>query len=353
MRSGVIPRFAVIAVAAAVLFASGATAAWLWWEAEAPSSLAPAKPANAATVSYREFFDQRTVSLQIESAEDSRLESPVAGRVTATVCSPGAVIESGSVIAAIDGRPLVALATTPPLWRDLRAGDHGDDVRALQKELARLGYPTTADGKVGERTLDAVAALFEHAGDAAYERGTVEVARIVWLPAESVTVGECEASIGETVEARGVLASVAGAITRVSADEPNVGVVPGQRTLTVDSITIPVDESWSVSDPGALGSLAVAPSVVRQSKTASSEPDAEGGGILRGTLALTDPVDVGIVPPAAVYSIRGTGGCVAAGQKALRVTIVGSQLGQTYVLFEAGERPETVELSESRRLSCS
>ncbi|MFE4952186.1 peptidoglycan-binding protein [Leifsonia sp. NPDC056665] len=353
MRSGVLPRFLVIAVAATVLFASGATAAWLWWGAEPPSSLAPPKPAGAATVSYREFFDQRTVSLRIESAEDSRLESGVGGRVTSSACSPGAVIESGSVIAAIDGRPLVALATAPPLWRDLRAGDNGDDVRALQKELARLGYPVTRDGTVGKRTLDAVARLFERAGDAAYETGAVEAARIVWLPSKSVTVGECTVSIGETVEARAALASVAGAITRVSADEPNAGVVPGQRTLTVDAITVPVDDSLSVSDPTALGALGAAPSVVRQRNTAMSETGADAGGTLRGTLALASPVDVGIVPPAAVHSITGQEGCVATGQKALRVTIVGSQLGQTYVLFDGGERPDTVQLSESRRPSCS
>ena len=353
MRSGVMPRVLVIAVAATVLFASGATAAWLWWGAEPPSSLAPARPAGAAPVSYREFFDQRTVGLRIESAEDSRLESGLGGRLTSFSCSPGAVIESGSVIAAIDGRPLVALATAPPLWRDLKAGDQGDDVRALQKELARLGYPVTPDGKVGNRTLGAVAALFERVGDAAYEPGAVEVARIVWLPAESVTVGECEASIGETLDARAALASVAGAITRVSVDEPNAGVVPGGRTLTVDTITVPVDESWSVSDPTALGALAAAPSIVRQRNTAISKAGAEGGGTLRGTLALASPVDVGIVPPAAVHSIQGNEGCVAAGQKALRVTIVGSQLGQTFVLFEGGGRPDTVQLSESRRPSCS
>lgn len=353
MRSGVMPRFLVIAVVATVLFASGATAAWLWWGAEPPGSLAPPKPAAAATVSYREFFDQRAVSLRIESAEDSRLESGVGGRVTSSACTPGAVIESGSVIAAIDGRPLVALATSPPLWRDLRAGDSGDDVRALQTELARLGYPATVDGKAGKRTLDAVATLFERAGDAAYEPGAVEAARIVWLPAASVTVGECSASIGETVEARGAIASVAGAITRISVDEPDDAVVPGERSLTVDTISVPVDDSWSVSDPTALGALGAAPSVVRHRNTALSETGAERGGTLRGTLAFAAPVEVGIVPPAAVHSIEGNEGCVAAGPKALRVTIVGSQLGQSYVLFEGGERPDTVQLSESRRPSCS
>ena len=39
----------------------------------------------------------------------------------------------------VNGVSVVALATATPMYRDLATGDKGDDVLALNNELARLG----------------------------------------------------------------------------------------------------------------------------------------------------------------------------------------------------------------------
>ncbi|GAA4157361.1 peptidoglycan-binding domain-containing protein [Leifsonia shinshuensis] len=351
------PRAAVIAVVVLALLASGATSVWLWMTAEPPHSLAAPRIATSAPVSYQDYTDRRGVTLRVDSQPDSRLESGTGGRVTSFPCAPGEVVESGSALAGIDGRPLVALATAVPLWRELGIGDRGEDVTALQKELVRLGYTLTADGTVGRRTLAAAATMFERAGETAPDSERVDAGRIVWIPAASVTIGECRTSVGETQQAGDVLATTSGATTRVSVIEPIADLVDGERTLTVDSVAVPI-EGAGIDDPAALAALAATPSLQRDdAATATGRGDPAGeaasGGAIRGTIELSTPVRVGVVPPSAVYAIEGAAGCVATGDAALRVRIVGSQLGQTFVLFDAEQRPDTVLLSSARRPACT
>ncbi|MGH1524518.1 peptidoglycan-binding domain-containing protein [Leifsonia sp. L25] len=352
------PRVAVIAVLVVALLASGAAAVWLWMTSDPPASLAAPRLATSAPVSYQDFSDRRAVTLRVESQPESRLESATGGRITSFACAPGATVESGTALVGIDGRPLVALATAVPLWRELALGDRGDDVTALQKELVRLGYVVTADGTVGRRTLAATITLFERAGDAAPDPERVEAARIVWIPAASVAFGECRASVGESHAAGDVLATTSGAITRVSVIEPIADLADSERRLTVDSVAVAVDETGSVDDASALAALAATPSFLRDDSAKATgrggdAAEAENPGAIRGTLELATPVRVGVVPPSAVYAIKGSAGCVAAGDTALRVTIVGSQLGQTFVLFDAEQRPDTVLISDARRPTCT
>ncbi|MCI0156428.1 hypothetical protein KNO15_06940 [Leifsonia shinshuensis] len=251
----------------------------------------------------------------------------------------------------------MALATDPPLWRDLRSGDEGDDVTGLQKELARLGYATKADGKVGARTLSAVADLFKRAGDRTADSTIVEAGRIVWLASVSVAIASCDVKAGARVDAGAALASIAGGTTRVSVTDTSADFSGAKWTLTVDSVAVPLDATGDVSDPLALAELAAAPSFVRaaaRSNATADTADAENGaGAFRGTVALAEPIKVGAVPPSSVYSITGAEGCVASEGEALHVTIVGSQLGQTFVLFQEGRRPATVRISDSERPLCS
>lgn len=358
MTARILPRFAVIAVLVVAVFASGTTATWLWFNAEPPSSLAESRPAAVAPVTYQQFSDSRTLALRVESIPDSRLESGIAGRITHSACEPGSVIVSGSTPASVDGRPLVALATDIPLWRDLRSGDEGDDVTGLQKELARLGYTTKADGRVGARTLSAVADLFERAGDRTGDSTIVEVGRIVWLASASVTIASCDVQAGGRVDAGAALASIAGGTSRVSIIDTSADFSGAKWALTVDSVTVPLDATGDVSDPSALTELAAAPSfaraAARSNGTAGETADVENGAAaFRGTVALAEPIEVGAVPPSAVYSITGAEGCVTSEDTALHVTIVGSQLGKTFVLFHEGRRPSTVRISDSERPLCS
>jgi hypothetical protein len=79
-----------------------------------------------------------------------------------------------------------------------------------------------------------------------------------------------------------------------------------------------------------------------------------GGGTpqVQGQYALAKPLDVSVVPPSAVVAAGATKGCVVGADATVyAVTIVGSELGQSFVIF-AGSPPTSVELAPSRTTTC-
>ncbi|WP_083371581.1 peptidoglycan-binding protein [Paraoerskovia marina] len=85
--------------------------------------------------------------------------------VTSQLLEPGDDVTSGSVIAEISGRPVIALALPFMLYRDLAPGAEGADVRVVQDVLATLGhYDGAVDGKYGGQTSAAVDRLYAAAG---------------------------------------------------------------------------------------------------------------------------------------------------------------------------------------------
>lgn len=82
----------------------------------------------------------------------------------APVRSGSEVIE-GSVLAEVNGRPIIALTGAAPAYRDLLPDERGGDVAQLQESLARLGfYDGEADGHYGPDTWQALTALYEANG---------------------------------------------------------------------------------------------------------------------------------------------------------------------------------------------
>jgi hypothetical protein len=80
-----------------------------------------------------------------------------AGRITAVWVSDGSVVEAGDLVVEVEGRPMVAVEGSRPLWRDLTLGDRGSDVGILQEILGEAGYlDVEADGRFGAGTRDAL-----------------------------------------------------------------------------------------------------------------------------------------------------------------------------------------------------
>jgi hypothetical protein len=73
---------------------------------------------------------------------------------------------------------------------------------------------------------------------------------------------------------------------------------------------------------------------------------------LSAAFVLAAPITVSVVPPAALYALDGEHGCVTSGDEPLAVRIVGSELGQSFVVFDAADPPRTVDLSPRRGASC-
>jgi hypothetical protein len=320
-------------LAGLVLFGAGGAAGFLLRPAAAPSGLAEPEDHTSAPVTAEGYADERTVRVTFEVTPTSTLEIGLKGRVTTTRCAAGAELRSGEVAATIGAVPLIALATEIPLYRDLEEGDHGGDVQALQRELARLGYGTAEDGEYGPNTADAVDALLESAG-VARPKGEVEADRFLWLPAATSVLDECQAPLGTTVAPGAPYGTVPGGLTGIRADSLPEGAVDGDRTMEVLGVEGPMGTDGAVTDRGFLDEV--------ESTTRFAEVMA-GDEAVTADVALTDPVDAHKVPPAAVFGVDGDRGCVESGDAVHPVRIVGSGLGATLVVVE-GEAPEDVDL---------
>ena len=139
------------AFTAALAFALGTTVGVLVARPPTPEALKPGQAPTSAPVSQREFADERSVTLTISATGERALRSPAQGRLTSLGISAGTPVDSGQVVCAIDGRPIAALATSTPLYRPVEDGARGDDIAALNAELARLGY---AAPRLGRRGLE-------------------------------------------------------------------------------------------------------------------------------------------------------------------------------------------------------
>ncbi|WP_433053014.1 peptidoglycan-binding protein [Dactylosporangium sp. CS-033363] len=122
----------------------------------------------------------------------------VNGRLPGTVTAlpaEGSRIGRGQPMYRADGRPVVLFYAAAPFYRALKPGDEGEDVRALEANLAALGYKGfTADDSYTGATADAVRDWQEDLG--LPETGTVELGRIVVAP-DAVRVGEVKAHLGD------------------------------------------------------------------------------------------------------------------------------------------------------------
>ncbi|MBQ1072178.1 hypothetical protein KBX06_03210 [Micromonospora sp. C31] len=80
--------------------------------------------------------------------------------------TPGEKVAAGDVLLAVSGRPLIVFPGKVPGYRDLKPGDHGEDVRQLQVAMRSLGHYHNGDraGFFGARTKAAVRSLYAEIG---------------------------------------------------------------------------------------------------------------------------------------------------------------------------------------------
>jgi hypothetical protein len=336
-----------VACATLATLALASTAALVGVLVAQPFATAEARPASAqtsATVVQQEFTDQQDVVLTVDAGPAASLLVPVPGRVTALRCTPGGEIVSGSAPLDLDGVPHLALSTSVPWWRDLARGDRGTDVDALHAELTRLGHDVTADGdRVGAATVAAVRALVTAAGGTPGTGSGVALTQMIWLPQASAPVASCALSLGDQVGAGQVLAQVAPTLSGARIAVLPSLLAPGAHVVTVDGQDLAVDDQGVVA-PEALAVLA---------RSAAVTAALAGDGTVAASLRLTAPVQVTVVPPQAVTTTDGRTGCVQADGKPVAVSIVGSQLGQTYVVLADGATASEVALAAPEEAACS
>ncbi len=305
-----------------------------------PKSLQNAPAPQEISISSHAFDDERPVEITVSRSSSSPVTAPSSGLLTSYSCTVGAQVVSGSSFFALDGAPVLALATDVPLWRDLAIGDTGADVRSLQAELNRLGYNVKIDGSVGQVTLRAGSQSLAAVG-IEWRGPTFPASRTVWMPARQVSVRTCNSTLGARVVGGDPIAAFGSGHQTITVDNLPNDLVQGPRVVTIGTNAIPVDAA------GKSGPIPVHLDARDQDSTATG--DASVPKPIAATLSLAEPTQVSSVPPSAIVALNGSNGCVESKGELLHVQVVGSQLGQTFVQFDKGKSPHRIQLHPSRR----
>lgn len=293
-----------------------------------PQVVASDDEPSEVVVTTRELDDARTVPATVQLSTQRRLLSPVAGTVRAANCSPGTPVASGSTPFTIGGAPLLALALEQPMWRSLERGLRGEDVRQLQEELSRLGYEVEATGVFGQATAARVAELWESVG--VTRKRDLPLESVLWLPEESVVPATCPVAVGDQVQAGAELILLGGTPQIASVVLPET-LAPGARVAVVGEVAAEISDDQTVRDPAFLEAL---------STDRTFQQWKEGSGELTIATRLAEPVPVGVVPASALYSVAANTACVLTGDGPAEMRIVGSELGNSFIL--ADPMPGTV-----------
>lgn len=331
-------------LAGVTLLSTGGATGFLLRPATTPETLQSATEVTSAPVGREELVDERTVKISLQKSSAPPLVVGFGGRVTATSCKAGKALRSGQAVARINNTPLIALATSTPLYRNLTRGDKGDDVKALQRELIRLKHMVNGSGTFDRRTAAAVKKLQQAAGVDRPD-GTIDAGKILWLPASSVVPDSCELVQGAYVSSGQTYAKAPARLTSIVVDSMPRSAVAGERVIELMGVTGPLNEDGTATNAQFLGKVA-GTQEYRLVEASDKEPE------LTAVITLKDPLQTLKVPPGALFGVNGDNGCIQSGAKAYAVKIVGSRLGATLVAT-TDDAPTDVNLGSSITLdSC-
>jgi peptidoglycan hydrolase-like protein with peptidoglycan-binding domain len=137
---------------------------------QAAEAAPPPPSVLTAVVEERELVETVVLRGALGSEYNASIPAPAPGAagdpvVTESKIEVGAEVHSGTVVAEVAGRPVIALPGDFPMYRDLYPGMEGKDVTQLQEALISLGFILpTPNGVYGPATQRAVAVLYENRG---------------------------------------------------------------------------------------------------------------------------------------------------------------------------------------------
>lgn len=346
MRRSVASSLTIVGCTLVVGAALGAGVGYSLLTATTPESLKPEDKLASIPVTMQEFDDPRGVELTAEILPPASVAVNRAGTVTSWACTQGTTLSSATSSVAVDGVNLLSLSTAVPLWRDLVAGDKGSDVRALEDELARLGQPVNVDSTLSRDEMRTLTTLAKGVGvefDGALTRDLV-----VWLPAPTVTVEKCDKQVSGSAAPGDILATVDSGVV-ISAVSLPEGRLPGARYLDL------LPEIVALGDAGELPPEVTSDDVRTSDafrEAASASPEATSL-TLKGKVILQTPVQVAAIPATTVITDSAGASCVFVDKAPLGVTVVGSEFGNSFVVFSSDEPPASVDAQPSSRSTCS
>lgn len=167
------------------------------------------------------------------------------GVVTTVDVAPGAEVSQGAVLYTVGLRPVAVAQGDVPMFREIRAGVKGADVRQLQEMLGALGhYDGAMDGEAGAGTTAAIERWQDALGVA--ETGVVSEGDVIFVPRLPTRV----ALDGEMVHRGASLAGGEEAVQGLSAaplfwvpaTDAQAAMMP---TGTAVEVTSPDGQIWS------------------------------------------------------------------------------------------------------------
>ena len=200
----------------------------------------PVSHVGERTLSYRQ-----TIDVTVAYPDALLLASPRAGTVTEVSVRPGSRPANGEPLVSIDGRVLFALTGETPLYRELRRGSVGPDVRAMADFLAARGLldPSHTNNEFGVNIERGVRAFQRSAGEA--PDGVFRPASTVFVPYVQGSVAELKTHVGAQVDLGTPLLTVR---TRPTSISFAVGGSEIASPRPLRALSIP---SWSDHRPAA------------------------------------------------------------------------------------------------------
>ena len=311
------------------MLSAGVLAAALIIPTPTPDGLAAAASPDTVTASRQQFDDERTVEASFETSAEQSITSRATGTVSETLCTPGQTVESGKRLLSVDGKPVIALHTDTPLYREIGTGDTGPDVLALQRELARLGYNAEGNGTYGWRTANGVNQMLSQAGESKPD-GRIGPDDVAWLPQTTATPTQCTAGLNTSLTNGTEVMKTGGQLTAITFPTP-ASLREGKRTFTLFGVKTSIEADDTGKIYGRISERKFLDQVQASDGYKTTLAD-QGGKKPTATLALEQPLDAIKVPPSAITGQNGTHACVSPdGKKAVPVTVIGSALGATLI----------------------
>lgn len=339
-------QWVVVVVVVAVAVSVGVCALVL--PDKAPHLLSAPATVTSAPVAHQTYEGRKQVSVIPYISAKRELVSNMAGTLTAL--SASSTLTSGQTAFSVNDRPVLALALETPPYRDLKPGDVGNDVKALNAELSRLGYASSySPTSYTSATAAGWRQLLKDNGIT--PKGDFTLESIVWLPAQAVNISSWVQQTGMTVQAGAPIAEVPGTITKLTIK--NGKPLNREQIITIfgESTRLPAG-STEITDGVFCSKVASKPEFAGY-----REEELKAG--LDGTLAFAQPVKALRIPAAAIVGIKENKGCIASEGKVSKVSIVGSELGVSLVQLEesnpqAADKMQQVDVGPGlARVQCS
>ncbi|HEY3261855.1 MAG TPA: peptidoglycan-binding protein, partial [Pseudonocardiaceae bacterium] len=134
------PKLLITGAAVVILGGAVGGLALAWGSAAKQPAANPALPPATAKVTRTTLVETKKVSGTLGYGDPAPIRA-AAGRGTLTWIAPvGSTVTRGEPLFKVDERPVVALYGSLPLYRTLRAGVEGSDIKQFEENLSKLGY---------------------------------------------------------------------------------------------------------------------------------------------------------------------------------------------------------------------